>query len=171
MTLLPADHAADPCLRVLSLPLAAMGTALAEPTNIVSGLPEGALMIPSAGVILAATPCSAPLFHDKTALAAHHSGYDVMLVRTGLFPETLDMVSVDVVLQNQGSLVAIRELAFFRHRDGRLWLIRTQDPLALTLDAHGLRIGTTLPFDDREERSAGLCRAAAEIVRLSSGRR
>ena len=170
MTLLPANHADDPCLRVLHLPLSAMDNVLVEPAGTASGLPEGALAIPSAGLILAATPCAAPLFYDKTALAAHHTGYDVMLVRTGLFPETLDMVTIDVVLQNEGPLVAMRELAFFRHCDGGLWLIRSKDGLALTLDTHGLWIGEAPPFNDHEERSAGLCRAAAEIVRLSNGR-
>ena len=115
----------DPALRVLRLPLQQFD---APPAMLGggAGLPAGALYIEPANLILAGTPCADPMFRDDIAGACLRSGCDVMLVRTGLFPETLNPVTVDVAfVRPEGSLV-ITDLIFMRAKDSRLWLVPQQ---------------------------------------------
>ncbi len=94
---LPIEPSLDPSLRVLSLPLTALYEA-PIPIGALAGLPAGMLDIASANLLIAATPCDPPLFGMKMEDACTRFGRDVMLVRTGLFPETMNPVTVDVAL-------------------------------------------------------------------------
>lgn len=171
MTLVPLIGDADPSTRVLQLPLAAL-TATADELKPVSfGLPAGAVAVATANVVLAATPCEPTLFRDVIERHGREYCRDVMLVRTGLWPETLNAVTVEVALAVDGDALLVTDLAFFRRVDGSLWLIPPRAAPFIAIGPDGLGLEMSAPFSTASERSAGLCRAAAEIVRLvRSGR-
>ncbi len=167
MVTLPVGHMPDPALRVLSLPLRSFD---APPAMLggVAGLPAGALEIASAGLVLAATPCDKPMFRDVLAPACQELGRDVMLVRTGFFPETLDPVTVDVAVTASLSPFVVTDLVFLRHRDGSLWLVPQTSGVYVEVSREGLLLDTMPPFFTWDERCEGVCRAAAEIVRIAT---
>lgn len=100
MSLSLVEPMLDPSLRVLSIPLQEFD---AEPLILgaAAGLPAGALYIAPANLILAGSPCDAPLFREAIVEACTRFGRDVALVRTGLFPETLNPVTVDIAIMGQ----------------------------------------------------------------------
>ncbi len=110
------------------------------------------------------------MFRGPILTACVQSGRDVLLVHTGLFPETMDPVSVDAVLAGPHGPVIVNELAFMRGYDGSLWLVPLQVGPFIEIRA-GLMLETMPPFVTWDERSEGVCRAAAEIVRIVSRRR
>ena len=158
----------DPSLRVLSLPLDMFD---APPIMCGgNGLPAGAIDIAPANVILAATPCDAPLFRDAMLNACTRSGRDVLLAHTGLFPETVDPVTADVAFAGVGRPFAVHEMIFMRRRDGSLWLVPQRVGPFIEIRSDGLALETLPPFVTWDERCDGVCRAAAEIVRIVSRR-
>lgn len=161
----PIEPSLDPSQRVLSLPLAALFEAPIA-LGALAGLPAGALDIVSANLVMAATPCDAPLFLDTVEDACARFGRDVMLVRTGLFPETMNPVSVDVALVGPDGPFTITGLSFMRRFDRALWLVPQQVGPFVEIRGDGLALQTTPPFLTWDERCDGVCRAAAEIVRL-----
>lgn len=163
------EQSLDPCLRILALPL----RMLAAPPILLrggDGLPAGALHIPAARLILAATPCDAPMFRDAARAACVTHDRDILLVRSGLFPETFDPVAVDVFLVGPDGPLMLSNLSFLRRAD-RLWLVPDTSGPSVEIASSGLELALELPFADPEERSDGLCRAAADIVRLTARRR
>lgn len=160
----------DPALRVLSLPLQQFDSP-PEMLCAGAGLPAGAVYIQPANLMLAGTPCDTPLFRDIIAGACVRFGRDVMLVRTGLFPETLNPVTVDVAfVRPEGSLV-VTDLVFMRAQDDRLWLVPPQAGPSFEIRPDGLAMQIEPPFLTWHERCDGTCRAAAEIVRIVTRRR
>ncbi len=172
MSSLPVEYLSSPCLRVLSLPVAALEGAPIVPLAGTHGLPAGAVHAPAVGVVLAATPSDAPVFANAVKEVAHQLGQHVLLIRTGRFPEVLDLVTIEAALIGSADVISLRDLIFFRHSNSSLWLVSERSGPTISLSDCGLRIEQSPPFADQEERAAGLCRAAAEIVRLSrpSGR-
>lgn len=159
----------DPSLRVLSLPLKMLDGEIVSLSGY--GLPAGALSVTSASLILAATPCVAPLFRDTMVNACTRSGRDVILVHTGLFPEMIDPVTVDVALVGPEEPFVVNDLIFMRGRDKRLWLLPEGVGPFIEIRGDGLALETVPPFVTWNERCDGVCRAAAEIVRIVSRRR
>lgn len=159
----------DPSLRVLSLPLKMLDGMIVSLSGY--GLPAGALEIVSANLILAATPCVAPLFRDTMVAACARSRRDVMLVHTGLFPEMIDPVTIDVGLVGPEGPFVMTDLIFMRGRDERLWLVPQEVGPFIEVRGDGLALETVPPFVTWNERCDGVCRAAAEIVRIFSRRR
>jgi len=166
----PIEPSLDPSQRVLSLPLAEFFQA-PIPLGALAGLPAGALDIVSANLVMAATPCDAPLFGTKVEGACARFGRDIMLVRTGLFPETMNPVTVDIALVGSDSPFTLTGLSFLRHLDHSLWLVPEHTGPFVQIRGEGLALQTTPPFSTRDERSDGVCRAASEIVRLVAWRR
>lgn len=166
----PIGQSLDPSQRVLSLPLAAFDEA-PIPLGALAGLPAGALEFASANLVMAATPCEAPLFGAKVEGACARFGRDVMLVRTGLFPETMNPVTVDIALVGPDGPFRISGLSFLRHYDHSLWLVPPEVGPFVEIRGDGLALQTTPPFVTWDERCDGVCRAASEIVRLVTRRR
>jgi len=160
----------DTSLRLLTLPLDAMG---APPVTLagVGGLPEGALDIAPAGLLVAATPCETPLFTGAIVDAARRCERDVLLIRTGFAPELLDLVTVDVALVTLTGPVLFPGLIFYRGEEGGLWLVPPRPGPVIAIRPDGLHRMTVPPFATTEARAAGVCRAAAEIVRVGRGGR
>lgn len=166
----PTEPSLDPSLRVLSLPLTALYEA-PMPIGALAGLPAGMLDIASANLLIAATPCDPPLFGMKMEDACTRFGRDVMLVRTGLFPETMNPVTVDVALVGPDGPFTMTDLVFMRRRDASLWLVPQRVGAFVEIRGDGLALQTTPPFVTWDERCDGVCRAAAEIVRIVTYRR
>lgn len=166
----PAGPFADPATRVLALPFAALQASLADASPVTAGMPAASCALPRLNLIAGATPVDAPMFRDVIGHVAHTSGHDVMLVRTGLHPETLDPVRVEVAINAAGETLVLTDLAFYRHRDDGLWLIPQHRSACFQLTGDGLSLQTIPPFSNVNERSDGLCRAAAEIVRMTRHR-
>lgn len=170
MTTLPqADPLPDAAARIMALPFAALAVTEPDITPFTHGMPAGTCLIDPLNLVIGATPCGTPMFRETIEKVARDHGHDVLMLRTGLFPETLDAVSADVVLVG-GDPITMTEMAFFRRHDGSLWLVPQEGNAAfIRLDAGGLSLMTHPPFDSVWERSDGLCRAAAEIVRIARG--
>ncbi|SEJ53426.1 hypothetical protein SAMN05518849_10851 [Sphingobium sp. AP50] len=164
----PSGSTLDPSLRVLALPFHALGAA--GKVHAGDGLPAGAFDVASANLVIAATPCSAPLFRPAIDKACRRTDRDVMLVRTGLFPETLDPVSVDLALSYPGGPLIINDLAFMRRSDGSLWLVPQRLGPFVEIRTDGLALTTTPPFATWDERCDGTSRAASQIVRIVNRR-
>ncbi|KMS60045.1 hypothetical protein V474_11805 [Novosphingobium barchaimii LL02] len=164
LTYYPSGSTFDPSVRVLALPAHAIGD-IGE-VHAGDGLPAGAFDVPSANLIMAATPCDGPLFLPAIGQASRRTGRDIMLVRTGLFPETLSAVSVDVAFAQAASPMIIPNLAFMRHVDQSLWLVPPLHGPFIEIRTDGLRLTTTAPFSDWDQRCDGTSRAASEIVRI-----
>lgn len=167
MLLLPDEYVSDPCLRLLALPFAELAPVAITRMDGEPGLPEGALTLASVRLTLAATPCASPLLEDCVVRAAQRSSYDVFLLRTGLFPEVFDPVTADVALATSGDPMLLTGLILYRHGNGRLWLVPEGAGPVIAVDRTGLQLQAVPPFLTRDERSAGLCRAAAEVVRIT----
>ena len=165
----PIEPSLGPSQRVLSLPLAELYD-VPVPLGALAGLPAGALDIVAANLVMAATPCDAPLFAGKVEAACARLNRDIMLVRTGLFPETMDPVTVDVALIGPDGPVVVTGLSFMRRDDG-LWLVPSRVGACIEIRGEGLVLHAALPFGSPDERIDGLCRAASEIVRLVARRR
>lgn len=162
----PAGVFADPSTRVLALPFTALGVSAADAVQFTAGMPAPSFDVARINLVIGTTPVAEPMFRDVIGAVAHETGRDTMLLRTGLFPETMDPVRAEVALNAAGDTVILTDLSFYRHRDGGLWLIPAAVSAYFELTTDGLRLHTTPPFSTWYDRSDGLCRAAAEIVRI-----
>lgn len=130
-----------------------------------TGLPASAVMSWNLDLVIAATPVMVPIFDEAVLRYARINACDVALIRHGFEPETLDPVRIDLVLNLASMPVLLPDLSFYRHASGRLHLAAAQDELFVSLGSHGLYVSSLAPWLDTSERSEGLERAAAEIVR------
>lgn len=166
----PPAVAPDIATRLLVIPYKALGPDATAPLNVSSGLPVGAVEIASANLIMAATSCDGPMFSSTIERVARGHERDVLLIRAGLFPETMNPVTVDVALFAR-DVVTLRGLSLYRHHDNALWLLPADSGPCLAIEATGLRLEMLPPCTTYDERSDGLTRAATEIVRLATNRR
>ena len=146
------------------------GRAGGEP--VPGGLPAGAVHVPAARLILASTCCTVRLFDQQILEAAASSGADVILMRHGLFPETLDVVSYDVALHVDGRPILISDLALYDHPADGYWLVPTTRGPHIAIEPDGLRLAYEPPYVTWSERSDAIGRAAKTTVlaaRLSGG--
>ncbi|WP_442678324.1 hypothetical protein ACSBM8_12385 [Sphingomonas sp. ASY06-1R] len=163
--------APDLWTRLLSLPHAALGAEASEPIAVSAGLPAGAFLIESANVILSATPCDQPMFSDMMERVARSRRRDVLLMRTGFHPEILNPVQACVALVAERDVLMLEGMAFYRHDDQSLWLVPIDAGPFIAIEPRGLRLEMIPPFLTYDQRVDGLCRAAAEIVRISTRQR
>ncbi len=168
MPLTPPAAASDVANRLLVIPFAEFGREASAPLPVSSGLPAGAFHVASARLILAATTCDAPMFANTIERVAHARKCDIVLVRTGLHPETLNPFRVDVALQAGNDVLTISGLSFYRDQDLALWLVPDGVGSSLAFEPGGLRLEIEPPYPTWDERGDGLARAAAEIVRLAT---
>lgn len=164
-------HSADPSARVLALPLQELAACPADLLSFTEGMPVQGHLLPACNLVLAATSYDGPLVRMAVNEAARKWHHNVLLVRSGMHPETLDPVLVDVTVA--GVPAGLYDLAFYRHTDASLWLVPSETSATnwLKIDAAGVSRFGRAPYADADERSDGLCRAAAEIVRLTSSGR
>ena len=131
------------------------------------GLPAGALHLPDARLILATTCCSKPLFHEQMRKAALASGADVLLMRHGLHPESLNGTGFDVVLHVNREPVLLTDLILYHHHADGFWLVPKGNGAYIAVGADGLRLADEPPFMTWQERSDGVCKAARLIAKTA----
>jgi len=156
--------------RLISLPLSAMKALAVIPTEPIAHMPDCTISVPAAKLLVAATPRPAPAFADTLEQVARDHDCDVLLIRSGPHPETIDAVTVDIALRFGGDALAVTDTLLFRHPDSGLWLVPSARGPCVELTPKGLRLEMLAPYLDLDDRSAGLCRAAAEIARLARRR-
>lgn len=157
---------ADAVARLLTLPLAVMRAVIVIPPEPIEHMPACTVRVAETRLLVAVTSKPIPAFADTLEQVSRTGGDDILLIRGGHHPEILDPVSVDVALHYEGDALVIRDMLFFRHADRGLWLVPTTRGPFIELTRTGLRLEMLPPFLDAEDRATGLCRAAAEIVRL-----
>ena len=149
-------------------------TEIVDGTSVVpittNGLPADAVMIPSAGLIVALTPLDPPCFCRSIEKAAAANACQVILLHTGLFPETLDPITVTLVTEEYGIELSESGMILCRMRDGRLLVAPQRGRSGYAVTPDGL-VELDYAFSNAEERGDAACRFAAEIVRLLRTRR
>lgn len=162
----PLGIVPDPSARVLAMILRALSAENTAVRYARGGMPVCTYLLPHIGVIAGSTPCALPMFADTVRQVAQRRRADVLLCRTGLHPEILDPVTIDVALAAGSGEIDLSGMVLYRHPNRNLWLVSSTEAHAnVKLSAAGLRLVSTPPFSDRHERADGVCRAAAEIVR------
>jgi hypothetical protein len=164
------DPRADLSSRILALPLGALRAALVDLAPFGWGMPSGSVEFSKASLVIGATVCSAPMFRDTITTVANRRHGDVLLVRTGFHPETLNEVTSDVALFASGDVLLLPDMLLYRGLDHRLWLVSPDDRVFVEICAAGLRLRIQPPFFSEAERGDGLCRAAREIVYIATRR-
>lgn len=151
-------------LQPLLAALDATDTAILKPR---SSLPAPCFWMPNIRTIICATPINTlPMFRAAMVSAAAVDKVDAILVQHGLFPETLDDVTIDAVLGRHSSVRMLWSLCRYRGGDGSTSLVPPSigSGPSVRLDGAGLTTMTEPPYRDSEERSDGLSRAARETV-------
>ena len=148
------------------LVLNAIGAPQPQPLGGNTGLPVGAVDLLEHNTVIATTPITARAFDEALVRYADHHRRDVVLVRHGFHPETLDPVRVDVSLRTSfGGSILVPDLSLWRKRDGSLHLVPDRPDLFVEMAAHGLDVRLVAPWNTLDERDDGLTRAATEVVR------
>lgn len=131
-----------------------------------TGLPANVVDSVANNLTICATPVTEPLFRQPMLRFAEATRRDLLIVRHGFHPETLDPVLVDVVARTHCGPILVEDMIFWRAPSGALHLVPSKPNLYASLGHHGLEVSLTPPWDTWPQRSAGLERAAAEIVRM-----
>lgn len=153
-------------LAILDLLLAALDAPDPAPLGGNNGLPAHAVDCLEHNLVFATTPITGRIFDAALTRYAEAHRRDVVLVRSGLHPETLDPVRIDVALRASfGGAILVPDLSLWRGADGTLNLVPDRRDLFVTVAGHGLDVLLVAPWDTLEERSEGLERAAAQVVR------
>lgn len=130
-----------------------------------AGLPAATVAITSARLIVTVTPLPTSHFEEQALNASSRTGFDTLVVSTGLHPEVLDPVTVSAFTFDLAGTHMIADLTFCRALDGGLLLVPPEGDWAFSLTPTGLRrIRSALA--DPDERAEAACRWAGEIVRL-----
>lgn len=154
-------------LALLSPILAALGAVNTATLKPVGSLPAPCFQIADLRTVVCATSIhSIAMFRAEMIAVGANTGMDVVTLRHGRHPETLDDVSYDVVTGGGRSLRMLWELCAYRHDDGRYWLV---PPLpgtgaSILLTARGVTLTAEPPYRDMDERGDGVARAARETV-------
>lgn len=165
MQLLPPTTLATASVTLLNYLLTELGPD--QPTLLGggNGLPAGALECLEHNLVVAATPIVEPLFDAALERFAAASKRDVLLVRHGFYPETIDPVRIDVALRSITGPILVCDTSLWRGKDGGLHLVPARPDLYVEVGRNGLAVRLTPPWDRWDDRTAGLEQAAAEIVR------
>ena len=163
MLFTPVESVSGLTRRMLSVLLRAAGHE--EGSSAPSGLPAGALHLPDARLILAATCCTVQLFGEQMLNAAVATGSDVLLMRHGFYPELLDRPAYDVALYLGGQPALVSDMLLYQEQDGGFWLVPDGIGPYIAIEPDGLRIAEEAPYIGSGERADALCRAARIVAR------
>ena len=129
------------------------------------GLPETTIDVMPTSLAIAVTPIQVPFFRDQMMEVVHITGRDLIVIRAGFHPETLNPLEFDAVASTLSGPVPLFDLSLFRGFDGSLHLVPARGGLCLAFEPRRVQILTREPFSSPEERRHGREKAAAEIVR------
>lgn len=161
------EHVSSTSLVLVQPLLAALDatdTAVLKPA---ASLPMPCFHLASTGTLVCATPInSLPVFRAAMIAAAALNKVDVLVVKHGLAPETLDDVTIDVVTGRTRSVRMLWDLCRYRAIDGGSWLVPPTGAAgpSVRIDTSGLTLVADPPYVDLNERGDGLARAARETV-------
>ena len=154
-------------LALLAPVLSALGAVNTATLRPVGSLPAPCFQIADLCTVVCATSIhSIAIFRAEMIAVAATNAVDVVVLRHGAHPETLDDVSYDIVTGRDRSLRTLWELCAYRHNDGRYWLV---PPLpgagpSIALTAGGVAVTAEPPYRDMYERGDGVARAARQTV-------
>lgn len=131
----------------------------------IPGLPDATVDVPSANLLLSRTPIEEPFFQDTMLRVVEETARDLIVIRSGFHPETLNPLVFDVVLHTPVEPLALYDLSLFRDFDRTLHLVPQEDGPCVSLVPDKLQVASGLPFASHKARRHGRERAAAEIVR------
>ncbi|HEY0013229.1 MAG TPA: hypothetical protein VGB79_10320 [Allosphingosinicella sp.] len=131
----------------------------------VAHLPAGAIYLEALHVLVAGTACDAATYDQALRDAAVEFNADVILIRHGPFPETLNEVRFDLAVRLNLGVVLLKDLLlYFRATDG-YWLMPAGRGPYAALGGEGVRITFEPPFMTHHYFEEGVTAAAAQIVR------
>lgn len=131
------------------------------------GLPAGAVHFPDIRLAIAATCCDVPLFRDRMLAAAARTGSDVLVMRHGLHPESLNPVKFDVIIHVNEEPCLLTDLVLYHDQVDGYWLVPPGNGAHVALDAEGLRLADQPPFITWHQRCDAVRRAASQIDRAA----
>lgn len=128
------------------------------------GLPAGGVHLTGRRLILAGTPCDAPLFQPAMRCAAAATGADVVLAHYSLDPEAALPARFSVLLHINGRPDLVGDMVLYADRSHRLWLVPSARGPFVALEKDGLRVDFEPPFVTFHERCQGVDAASAAIA-------
>lgn len=154
-------HAARMRQRILNVLLETVGTHDAAQAGW--GLPAGGVHLTGRQLILAGTPCSAPLFQPAMRCAAAATGADVVLAHHGLNTEALRPTRFSVLVHMSRKPHLFHEMVLYAGRAHRYWLVPSGNGPFVALEKDGLRVDFEPPFLTFHQRCEGVDAASAAI--------
>ena len=162
-----SDTGLDPLAKaLLEHFLIELAIPLAETTPLRRhGLPDTTIDVVDANLILSVTPIEVPFFRDQMMRVADDTARDVVMLRSGTHPETLNALELDAVVATIAGPHPFYDLSYFRAGDGTLHLVPNKGGPFISLVPRRVEIAMQAPFLGVRDRSYGREKAAAEIVR------
>src|SRR5690606_14351591 len=114
-------------------------------------------------LIVAGTPCDAPLFQPPMRQAAAATGADVILAHHGLSPEPLNSAEFSVLAHMSGEPFLFEGMALYAHPAGGQWLVPSGDGPFMALEKGGLRLACEPPFLTFHQRCEGIHAASTAL--------
>jgi hypothetical protein len=155
--------------RLLEMLLGAFGDK--DVKAVSHGLPPGSVLLTDRRLVLAGTRCMAPVQGEMLRDAAAQLSADVVLIRHGSFPETLDEVRLDVAVRLDCAIALMSDMLLYHCAADGWWLVPEDRGPFAALRPNGLELTFEPPFLTHDQRSEGLTAAAARIVRAARGGR
>jgi hypothetical protein len=136
------------------------------------GLPAGSVHLPAARLILSTTSCMVPMFAEQMLKVAKGTRCDVLMLRHGFFPESLNTAVCDVALYLNGMPIVLLDLVLYHDPEDGFWLVPDGAGPHIAIERDGLRVADEPPYIAWQERSDAVCRAARLIAQYARpGRR
>lgn len=167
MPVRPSDLVSTVSVLMCQPLLAAIGSENTVLLKPIGGLPAPCFQLPDLHTVIAATPVNAiDIFRAEAVATAVKNGVDVALIRHGMWPETIDEVSVDVVLAHSCPAFMLWHLFPYLTPLGGYWLVPPEIGAgpSIMVGEQGLSLSARPPYHDADERAAGVGRAARETV-------
>lgn len=154
-----------PHRRAVTAALATMRSVGAEPERLIQRRNElpAAFLPQRGGTFLVPTCCASPLVTAEAVEVAHSSGYHGLVVRLDKSRGAPNPVSYDVLINSGDRVDVAADLVPYMDASTlALWLVpMIGDGECFHLNSDGLRRADGPPFSNRDQRRAGIGRAAA----------
>lgn len=157
-----SERAARVRRRILNPLLETLGTHDAGPAGW--GLPAGGVHLTGRRLILAGTPCSAPLFHPAMREAAADASADIVLAHYNLDAEALTPAQFSVLVHMDRRPHLFDDMVLYAGQARSLWLVPSGSGPFVALERDGLRVDCEPPFVTFHERCRGIDAASAIIA-------
>jgi hypothetical protein len=148
------EHVSRVRLRMFNLHLNGVGTH--DAIDAGWGLPAGSVHLTDRKLILAGTPCDAPLFQPAVRKAAAATGADVLLADHGLGPAPLNQAEFSVLVHMSGEPFLFEHMVPYAHPCGDHWLVPAGNGPFVALEKDGLRLACEPPFLTFHQRCLGI---------------